>query len=91
MVNSTLRLWLGRLAYERGQTGEAIGYFRSLHEDDMLSSLGALYLAVGYERIGDTGSARSLRDRFAEAWEEADRPVAAWSRPGFIPPTLAGR
>jgi hypothetical protein len=91
MVNSTLRLWLGRLAYERGQAGEATAYFRSLHEDDMLSSLGALYLAAGYERIGDPGAAQSLRDQFAEAWEEADRPVQAWSRSGFIPPTLRGR
>ncbi|MGH7587678.1 MAG: BTAD domain-containing putative transcriptional regulator [Gemmatimonadota bacterium] len=91
MVNSTVRLWLGRLAYERGQAGEATAYFRSLHEDDMLSSLGALYLAAGYERIGDPGAAQSLRDQFAETWEEADRQVQAWARPGFIPPTLRVR
>jgi serine/threonine-protein kinase len=91
MVNSTLRLWLGRLAYERGQAGEAIAYFRSLHEDDMLSSLGALHLAVGFERIGDPGAAQTLRAGFAETWEGADRPLEAWSRPGFIPPTLRGR
>jgi len=88
MVNSTVRLWLGRLAHERGQTGEATAYFRSLHEDDMLSNLGALYLAVGYERIGDPGAAQALRARFAETWEGADRQVQAWSRPGFVPPTL---
>lgn len=91
MVNSTVRLWLGRLAYERGHAGEATAYFRSLYEDDMLSSLGALYLATGYERIGDPGAAQSLRDQFAETWQEADRQVQAWSRPGFIPPTLRGR
>ncbi len=91
MVNSTMRLWLGRLAYERGQSGEAIAYFRSLHEDDMLSSLGALYLAAGFERIGDPGAAQTLRAEFAEAWEGADGPVQGWSRPGFLPPTLGGR
>ncbi|MGH7542476.1 MAG: hypothetical protein ACREK7_00925, partial [Gemmatimonadota bacterium] len=91
MVNSTVRLWLGRLAYERGQSGEAIAYFRSLHEDDMLSSLGALYLAAGYERIGDPGAAQTLRAEFAEAWEGADGPVQWWSRPGFVLPTLGRR
>jgi TolB-like protein len=91
MVNSTVRLWLGQLAYQRGHAGEATAYFRSLHEDDMLSSLGALYLAAGYERIGDPGAAQSLRDQFAETWEEADRQVQPWARPGFIPPTLRGR
>lgn len=91
MVNSTLRLWLGRLAYAGGQAGEATAYFRSLHEDDMLSSLGALYLAAGYEQIGDAGSAQALRHEFAEAWGDADPSVEAWSRPGFIPPILRGR
>ena len=70
---------------------DAIAYFRSLHEDDMLSSLGALYLAAGYERIGDPGSAQSLRQEFAEAWDDADSAVEGWSRPGFVPPTLRGR
>lgn len=88
MVNSTLRLWLGRLAYERGQSGEATAYFRSLHEDDMLSSLGALYLAAGYDQIGDPAAAQSLRAEFAEAWQDADRPLQDWIRPGFIPPIL---
>ncbi|MGH7564235.1 MAG: hypothetical protein ACREK5_07410, partial [Gemmatimonadota bacterium] len=90
MVNTTLRMWLGRLAYERGRPLEAGVYFRSLYEDDLFSSLGALHLAVALEAQDDAGAARTLRSLFEEAWRESDPDLRGWAAPGFIPPTLAG-
>lgn len=88
MVNTTLRMWLGRLAYENGRALEAGVYFRSLYEDDLLSNLGALHLAVALEAQDDTGAARTLRTLFERAWRDSDRQLREWAAPGFIPPTL---
>ncbi|MGH7558298.1 MAG: BTAD domain-containing putative transcriptional regulator [Gemmatimonadota bacterium] len=89
MVNTTLRLWLGRLAYERGRPLEAGVYFRSLYEDDLVSNLGALHLAVALEAQDDAGAAQTLRSLFQQAWRESDRELRDWALPGFVPPALA--
>lgn len=90
MVNTTLRIWLGRLAFEQGRPLEAGVYFRSLYEDDLLSSLGALHLAVALELQDDTGAARTLRALFDRAWHGSDSRLRDWAGPGFVPPTLDG-
>ncbi|MGH7573224.1 MAG: hypothetical protein ACREMK_15485, partial [Gemmatimonadota bacterium] len=90
MVNTTLRMWLGRLAYDRGRPLEAGVYFRSLYEDDLLSNLGALHLAVALEAQDDAGTARMLRTLFEQAWRESDRELREWAAPEFVPPTLVG-
>jgi TolB-like protein len=68
VVNATIRFWLSRLLFDRGDFEKARTYAASFWQDP----LAAFWLAQVHEQLQDYTGAREAYAFFVESWKDAD-------------------
>ncbi|HYO46982.1 MAG TPA: adenylate/guanylate cyclase domain-containing protein [Gemmatimonadota bacterium] len=70
-VNSTIRLWLGEIAFQTDRWEDTVRYLETLRGSS-LSPYNALALGRAYEELGEYEKARETYERALIAWRDAD-------------------